>query len=103
MGEGEQLRLLVESIEDYAIYMLDCANRVLTWNPGAERSKGYTKEEVLGKHFSMFFVPEDVTSRVPDRELTKAMRTREIRRRGMAPQEERRALLGKLHNYINTE
>lgn len=68
----EQFRLLVECIEDYAIYMLDCAGRVATWNSGSEKNKGYTKEEVLGQHFSIFFVPEDVESKVPDRELSVA-------------------------------
>jgi PAS domain S-box-containing protein len=69
MHEGDQFRLLVESIEDYAIYMLDCAGRVVTWNPGAEKNKGYTSQEVIGQHFSIFFVPEDIDARIPDREL----------------------------------
>ena len=68
----EQFRLLVESIEDYAIYMLDCAGRILTWNPGAENSQGYSHREVIGQHYSLFFVPEDVKKRTPDRELSVA-------------------------------
>jgi PAS domain S-box-containing protein len=62
-------RLLVDSIEDYAIYLLDCTGRVLTWNRGAELNKGYTPSEVLGQHYSLFFVPEDVESGIPDREV----------------------------------
>jgi PAS domain S-box-containing protein len=65
-------RLLVEAIEDYAIYLLDCAGRVLTWNRGADLNKGFTREEVLGQHYSMFFVPEDVDARAPDKELATA-------------------------------
>ncbi|AXC11595.1 Sensor histidine kinase [Acidisarcina polymorpha] len=72
LQEAEQFRLLVESIESYAIYMLDCSGRVLTWNIGAEHNKGYKSSEVLGQHYSLFFVPEDIESRVPDRELSAA-------------------------------
>jgi PAS domain S-box-containing protein len=70
----EHFRLLVESIEDYAIYMLDCAGRVMTWNPGIENNNRYTADEVLGQHYSMFFVPEDIKAHVPDRELARAMK-----------------------------
>jgi PAS domain S-box-containing protein len=67
-------RLLVEAVTDYAIYMLDPEGRVLTWNSGAERSKGYKAEEVLGKNFSIFFVPEDVAAGLPAQELAIADR-----------------------------
>ena len=70
--EQDQLRLLVQSFEDYAIYMLDPAGLVTTWNPGAQKSKGYSSEEIIGQHFSVFFVPEDIEARVPDRELAVA-------------------------------
>ena len=56
----QQLRLIVESVRDYAIYLLDCDGCVVTWNPGGERIKGYAPEEILGKHFSCFFIPEDI-------------------------------------------
>ena len=72
VNEAERLHLLINSIEDYAIYMLDCAGRVLTWNRGAEHNKGYRSDEVLGRHYSLFFVPEDIEARVPDRELATA-------------------------------
>jgi len=56
----QQLRSIVESVNDYAIYLLDRDGCVMTWNPGAERIKGYTTDEVLGLHFSRFFTQEDV-------------------------------------------
>ncbi|MGA7109444.1 MAG: sigma 54-interacting transcriptional regulator [Terracidiphilus sp.] len=54
-----QLRSIVESVSDYAIYLLDKEGSVTTWNPGAERIKGYTAEEIVGSHFSRFFTHED--------------------------------------------
>jgi formate hydrogenlyase transcriptional activator len=54
-----QLRSIVESVSDYAIYLLDKDGHVMTWNPGAEQIKGYTTSEVLGLHFSRFFTPDD--------------------------------------------
>lgn len=55
-----QLRSIVEGVSDYAIYLLDRDGCVMTWNPGAERIKGYTADEVLGRHFSHFFTQEDI-------------------------------------------
>jgi len=49
---ADSFRLLVEGVRDYAIFMLDPGGRVLTWNPGAERLKGYRAEDIVGKHFS---------------------------------------------------
>lgn len=54
-----QLRSIVESVRDYAIYLLDRDGYVMTWNPGAEQMKGYPSEEIIGKHFSRFFSQED--------------------------------------------
>ena len=51
--------LLVEAVTDYAIFMLDPAGNVVNWNPGAERIKGYTREEIIGQHFSRFYTEED--------------------------------------------
>jgi formate hydrogenlyase transcriptional activator len=56
----QQLRSIVESVRDYAIYHLDRDGHVMTWNPGAERIKAYTAEEIVGAHFSRFFTQEDV-------------------------------------------
>lgn len=62
-------RVLVESVRDYAIFVLDPEGRVLTWNLGAQNLKGYTKDEIVGKHFSKFYLPEAVASGWPEREL----------------------------------
>jgi PAS domain S-box-containing protein len=65
----EKFRLLVESVKDYAIFMLDPKGHVLTWNLGAERIKGYRQDEIVGRHFSVFYPVEDVQSGKPDRGL----------------------------------
>ncbi len=75
LAESEEcFRLLVEPVKEYAIYMLDPEGRVVTWNEGAERAKGYKAEEVLGRNISMFFLPEDVKSGLPAWELAAASR-----------------------------
>jgi PAS domain S-box-containing protein len=71
----ERFRLLVDSIEDYAIYILDLEGRIASWNPGAERIKGYRAEEVLGRHYSIFYPPEDVDRGIPDAQLREALLT----------------------------
>ena len=60
VGNDERYRLLVDSISDYAIYMLDPQGRIVSWNAGAQRFKGYTEDEILGKHVSTFYIPEDL-------------------------------------------
>jgi PAS domain S-box-containing protein len=65
-------RLLVDAVRDYAIFVLDPEGHVLTWNVGAHAIKGYTKDEILGKHFSIFYPSEAVNSGWPARELTLA-------------------------------
>ena len=67
--KDEVFRLLVDSVKDYAIFLLDPAGRVATWNQGAERIKGYTAEEILGEHFSRFYPREARDSKWPEREL----------------------------------
>ena len=62
-------RLLVEGITDYAIYMLDPEGRITNWNKGAERIKGYKAKEIVGKHFSVFYTPEDHAAGLPQRAL----------------------------------
>jgi|SRR5690349_12109739 PAS domain S-box-containing protein len=64
-----QLQLLVESVRDYAIFLLDPEGRVITWNQGAQRIKGYTFDEIRGRHFSAFYPREDIESGKPDYEL----------------------------------
>jgi PAS domain S-box-containing protein len=65
-------RLLVESVRDYAVFVLDPTGRVLTWNPGAERFKGYRPEEIIGRHFSVFYPQSEIDRGVPQRELVVA-------------------------------
>jgi PAS domain S-box-containing protein len=65
----ERFRLLVEGVKDYAIFMLYPDGRVASWNEGAQRTMGYGAGEVIGKHFSLFFAPEDVRRGRPEREL----------------------------------
>ena len=65
----QQLALLIESVTDYAIFLLDPAGYVVSWNPGAQRIKGYTEEEIVGKHFSTFYTQADRDRRHPDHEL----------------------------------
>lgn len=64
---------LVQSVVDYAIYMLDTSGRVVSWNAGAERIKGYRAEEVVGRHFSLFFTPQDCLDGRPERLLKQAL------------------------------
>ena len=68
----ERLRLMVEEVKDYAIFMLDVDGRVVVWNAGAQRLKGYTAGEILGEHFEKFHPPEDIAAGKPQRELVVA-------------------------------
>src|SRR5438874_2237826 len=68
-SEAERFRLLVEGVRDYAIFMLDPHGHIVTWNAGAQRLKGYSASEIVGQHFSRFYLPEDVQSGKPSRGL----------------------------------
>ncbi|HEU4812220.1 MAG TPA: PAS domain S-box protein [Nocardioides sp.] len=70
----ERFRLLVEAVEDYAIFMLDPDGRIASWNSGAQRSKGYTADEIIGQHFRVFYPPDVQASKHPEHELETAMR-----------------------------
>src|SRR5215204_3809262 len=70
----DRFRLLVESVKDYAIFMLDPAGHVTTWNVGAQRIKGYQAHEIIGRHFSVFSPPEKITADKTERELEIATR-----------------------------
>ncbi len=61
-----QLRSLVDGVRDYAIYLLDKEGYITTWNPGAQRIKHYTADEIIGKHFSRFFTQEDIERKRPE-------------------------------------
>ncbi|MPZ34925.1 MAG: response regulator [Rhodospirillales bacterium] len=67
-----RFRLLVEGVTDYAIYMLDPVGNVVNWNPGAQRIKGYARQDVLGQHFSRFYTDEDRSLGIPTRALKTA-------------------------------
>ncbi len=68
-----RFRLMVSSVKDYAILMLDEKGHVASWNDGAQRLKGFTEEEVIGRHFSIFYPPEDVAAGKPGTELRQAI------------------------------
>src|SRR5262245_53032697 len=63
----EQFRLLVEQVQDYAIFLLTTTGQVATWNAGAERIKGYTAQEIIGKPYATFFSEEDRAMGKPER------------------------------------
>jgi PAS domain S-box-containing protein len=70
----EQFRLLIQGVTDYAIYMLNPDGVVANWNVGAQRIKGYAPEEIVGRHFSQFYTPEDRERGEPQRALDTAVR-----------------------------
>ena len=74
----ERFRLLVQGVTDYAIYMLSPAGEVTNWNAGAERIKGYTRDEILGKHFSCFYTEEDRAERAARPDAVNRRRRRPI-------------------------
>lgn len=71
--DESRYRLLIDAITDYAIYMLDAEGRVTSWNPGAQRFKGYVAAEIIGQHFSRFYTEEDRAAGLPDRALARAV------------------------------
>jgi PAS domain S-box-containing protein len=66
---SEDYRLLIDSVTDYAIFLMDVSGRVQSWNSGARRIKGYEPDEIIGQHFSVFYTPEDIAIDKPAREL----------------------------------
>ena len=73
LEDRERYELLVGAITDYAIYMLDPSGKITSWNPGAQRFKGYLPAEIIGKHFSQFYTEEDRRNGLPARALERAM------------------------------
>jgi PAS domain S-box-containing protein len=65
----EQFRMLLDGIQDYAIFLMDAGGRILSWNDGAERIKGYTSDQIIGHNFSCFFPPEDIERGRPEEVL----------------------------------
>ena len=78
----EQFRLLVSTVSDYAIYLLDPNGRVASWNAGAERIKGYRPDEIVGRHFSVFFPPEERAAGRPEQLLGQALREGRVEAEG---------------------
>ncbi|WP_315764190.1 PAS domain S-box protein [Sphingomonas sp. Y38-1Y] len=72
LSEESRLRLLLNAVQDYAIYLLEPDGIVASWNPGAQRFKGYTADEIVGQHFSRFYTDEDRASGLPARALATA-------------------------------
>jgi PAS domain S-box-containing protein len=72
LSDEGRYRLLIEAVTDYAIYMLDPTGIVTSWNPGAQRFKGYTRDEIVGQHFSRFYTDEDRSRGLPIRALATA-------------------------------
>jgi len=72
VAASERFKVLVESVQDYAIFLLDTRGRISSWNEGARRIKGYEEHEILGKHFSAFYPQEDIETGKPERELRMA-------------------------------
>ena len=78
----ERFRLLVQGVLEYGIFMLDPDGRVVSWNDGAERIKGYREEEILGQHCSVFYPPEDVAAGMPTKALERAVRDGRVESEG---------------------
>jgi PAS domain S-box-containing protein len=78
----DQFRLLVQGVTDYAIYLLDAEGRIVTWNAGAQRIKGYLPEEIIGRHFSVFYTEEDQAKCEPERALALAARDGQFEEEG---------------------
>lgn len=74
LNELEKYKLLVDSVEDYAIFLMDPEGYIQTWNKGAEKNKGYKSDEIIGRHFSNFYLERDKLAKKPERELELAKR-----------------------------
>jgi PAS domain S-box-containing protein len=73
LGDEAVFRLFIDQVTDYAIFLLTPAGEVATWNPGAERIKGYKADEIIGRHFRIFYPPDEIANRKPERELKDAI------------------------------
>jgi PAS domain S-box-containing protein len=73
LHSAAQFAILVQSIKEYAIYMMDSAGHIISWNSGAERIKGYSRDEIIGQHFSRFYIDVDRKSGLPTNALRQAI------------------------------
>src|ERR1051326_6136778 len=80
---AEQFHILVDSVEEYAIYLLDQNGNIITWNTGAEKIKGFSMDEIIGKNFASFYTADDVAAGRPQRNLREAARRGYIRDQGL--------------------
>src|ERR1700676_501350 len=78
----ERFQILVDAVEDYAIFMLDSGGCVASWNAGAQKIKGYAAHEIIGCHFSKFYPPDDVAAGKPDQELVIAAKAGRVEDEG---------------------
>src|SRR5256714_7999094 len=79
----KQFHILVDSVEEYAIYMLDASGNIITWDSGAQKIKGYSSEEIIGKNFASFYTADDVAAGKPEWNLREAARRGVIRDQGL--------------------
>ena len=79
---AEQFRLLVDAVQDYAIFMLDPEGNVASWNSGGERIKGYRKSEIIGRHFSVFYTEEERRLGKPEQQLKRAIELGRVEQEG---------------------
>ena len=98
-ASDEVFRLLVESVQDYAIFLLSPEGNVMTWNAGAERIKGYSTSEIIGQHFSRFYSREAKESGWPQRELEIASAMGRFADEGWRVTEGRNSVLGLRCHY----
>ena len=75
LSELERYKLLVENVQDYAIFFMDTEGNIQTWNKGAQKNKGWTANEIIGQHFSTFYTEQDKREQKPEIELKIAKKT----------------------------
>ena len=97
--QARRFRILVYSVRDYGIFILSPEGNVATWNLGAERLKGYQAADIIGRHFSAFYPPEDIAAGKCEYELRTSDRGRSLRRRGLALTQGREPVLGKRDHH----
>lgn len=78
----DRFRLLVSGVKNYAIFMMDPGGHILTWNEGAKKLKGYEENEIIGKHFSLFYSEEDQKTSKPEKELVEAVKNGQVEDEG---------------------
>ena len=94
VSDASRFQLLVQGVTDYALYMLSAEGVVISWNAGAERMKGYTPDEIIGRHFSQFFTGEDRDAGLPQKALADRAAGRPLRVRRLAGPQGRHQILG---------